>query len=172
MSIANGYGPPSISVTKADGSVVTVALPSRLPETNQENPNPIKVKNSAFDFEDIVDRVGFKPKWTISYENTLDGIDLLAMRHLLENLATEIVLTPHGDMPGRKFPVDLVSFGTYKREGPDSDARHVGVKMEFECTKILDAIPFPQANRSGQTLADAGTDTINDRAADVFHFYL
>ena len=172
MAIANGYGPPGIAVKKIDGSTVTLVMPSQLPEMNRENPNPVKVKNVSFDFEDIIDRVGFKPKWTISYENGLEGTDLLALRHLLENLAEEITLTPHTDLPNRNFPVDLVSFGTYQRRGPDSDAIHEGVKMEFECTKVLDAIPFPQGNRSGQRLQDTSTDTIADRAADVFHFYL
>jgi hypothetical protein len=172
MSIANGYGTPGISITKIDGTTVALTMPTRLPEVNKEDPNQVKVKNTSFDFEDIIDRVGFKPKWTISYENWIDGTDLLNLRHLLENLVVTITLTPHVDMPNRSFPVDLVSFGTYQRQGPDSDAVHVGVKMEFECTKVLDAIPFPQSNRSGQRLQDTGTDTIADRGADVFHFYL
>ena len=172
MPIANGYGPPGISVLKTDGTVVAVAMPSRLPEVNAENPNPVTVKDTSFDFEDIIDRIGFKPKWTVSYENGLDGYDLLQLRHLLENLAKEITLTPHTDMPSRSFLVNLTSFGTYKREGPDSDARHVGVKMEFECTSIIDAIPFPQAGLTGKTLQAMGTDTLQDHPADVFHFYL
>lgn len=173
MSVANGYGAPGITVTKIDGSTMTITMPTKLPEVNQENPNPVKVKNTSFDYEDIIDRVGFKPKWTISYENWLDGTELLQLRHLLENLATLITLTPHTDLATRSFPVDLTSFGTYKREGPDSDAHHVGVKLEFECTKVLDAIPFPQASLSGKRWQDLGaTEKWSDHSADVWHFFL
>ena len=142
MSIANGTAAPGIVITKKNGSVVTVPLPSSLPEENAEDPGPVEIKHSGFDFEDLVDRIGYKPKFTISYETVIDGYDLLQLRYLLENQAAKIVLTPHVDLPGRSFEVSLTSFGELKRVGESWG--HSGVKMVFLSTKVLDAIPFPE----------------------------
>lgn len=167
MSIVNGLGAPRLEITKPNGQVVTIDLP--LPESNSEDPNMVVNALDAFDRESVVDHMGFKPRWTIDYSTFADGVDILfKIRHLLES-DIGIVLVPHVDLPSRKFDVQLLNAGELSRLGSDG---HRGLKLKFESTKLIDAIPFPQASLSGKRLQDMGTDTLADHSADVFHFYL
>lgn len=174
MSIVNGSGNPRLVVTKIGGEVVTIDLPKPLkPGGNEEDPKEELVIHDTFDHESIVDRLGFKPRFTLDFSTWIDGLDLLSLRHILARNVEKIVFTPHVDLPSRQFEVRVVNFGTYKRIGPASGGQsgHSGVKIVLESIKLLDSIPFPQATLSGKTWEDMGDDTWNDHTADVWYFY-
>ncbi len=169
MSIVNGTGKPRLEITKGSGAVVTIDFPLLPEEGSYEDPNPQETVHDAFDHEDIPDKHGFKPKWILDFSSGYDGVDLLQLRHLLERDVKKIVFVPHVDLPGRKFEVRLLNFGTLKRIGSSA---HGGVKLIFQSTKMLDAIPFPQAALSGKLWQDLDDDTWGDHAASVWHFFM
>lgn len=173
MSIVNGTGVPRLEVTKTTGVTITIEFPKVPQAGSGEDPNEQETVHDAFDHEAVVDKHGFKPRWTLDYSGGIDGVFLLALRHLLERAVEKIVLVPHIDMPQRKFEVRLISFGIVQRSGDLSTGHHEGVKLVFESTKMLDAIPFPQASLSGKRWQDLGvSEDWEDHTANVWHFFL
>lgn len=171
MSIVNGVGVPKLDITLGSGVVVSITFPT-LPQAGSGTEDNEQVRlHDAFDNETIPDRLGFKPRWTLDYSGGLDGLFLLSLRHLQQKDVQKIVLTPHIDLPGRKFEVRLTKFGRIEIAGDLNNGMHEGVKLEFESTKLLDAIPYPQAGLTGRTWAGCGTETWADHTADVWHFF-
>lgn len=169
MSVANGTGKPRLVITKASGEVVTLDLP--MPQVGSgEDPNEVSTVHDAFDHESIVDYDGYKPRFMLNYSGGIDGVELIRLHHLLARSKTKIELIPHIDLPQRKFEVRLLRFGLIERVGNDG---HRGVRLEFESTKVLDAIPFPQASLSGRRWQDMGTETWAQTGAGyIWHFFL
>lgn len=169
MSIANGEGAPRLKIKKRFGGLVTVDLP--MPESNIETPNPVDDVDEDFERNTLIDRRGFKPRWTISYETHYDGLDLLLLHHLFDRELLGISLVPHVDLPTREFAVRLVNPGEIRRFGVTQ--AHAGIKLVFESTQILSGIPFPQAGLSGRTWADMGNETWASTGPSYYwHFFL
>ncbi len=173
MSVVNGVGVPRLEITKTTGATASIDFPAVAQSGSGEDPNDQETVHGTIDYEDLVDKHGFKPRWTLDYSGGIDGVFLLALRHLLERAVEKIVLVPHIDMPQRKFQVRLISFGVIQRSGDAGTGHHEGVKLVFESTKMLDAIPFPQAALSGKRWQDlGGSEDWEDHTTDVWHFFL
>lgn len=165
--IQNGTDIPRLEIKKVNGTTVTINLP--MPSKNTEDPNPQQTRHNDIDKSDLVDYEGFKPRFILDYSAFIDGSNYLDLRHLLESEVEEVTLVPHVDFANRKFKVRLVNFGEIARLGVDGG--HRGIRLQFESTEILDAMPFPAAAYSGKTWGDLTSTTWADLSGVPWHFF-